>query len=261
MMHLLTRIACVILLGACSVAHAGYISIDANNFAPETNISYSTPGVTMSAMGYVYSYSESPSIAVYTPVLTGPVYSHALSVDLCSMEYNPPSGVSCPASGNQVLSPAAGSGITVDEAAWRLGGGEPGPPCLGPCINRMATDTLLRIDFATPTNYVDALGLQVGGDPPAMWAYDAAGNLVASCEGFVDPCSEGYVTSASDWLKLSVSTPSSDISTVLLSGENQHLLFERFGYAPEPGTLGLMGIGLASIGFALRKRVRGIQRL
>lgn len=254
-MRSLLQAVCAVTLGVCGVAHATLISIDANDFAAETDVSSATFGVTMSAMGYAYSYTDSSGLAVYTPIRTGPVYSHALNESLCSFEYGPP-GTSCPATGDQVLSPAAGRDVTFNEAGWEMSYGEPGPPCLGPCINRTGSDSLLRVDFATPTNYVDTLGLEIGGDFPGIWAYDAAGDLVGSCAGGVDDycTSASYIGSTADWLQLSVSAATSDISTVLISGIGNTLPFERVRYVPEPATLGLMCIGLAGIGFGRRRR-------
>src|SRR5436190_19655721 len=90
-----------ITFGVCGVAHANLITIDANDFAPGTDLSSASSGVSMSAMSYAFSHTDASGNAVYAPILTGPIYSRALTQTLCSFQdpYHPP----CLASGNEVF--------------------------------------------------------------------------------------------------------------------------------------------------------------
>jgi hypothetical protein len=195
------------------IAPAQVVTIDPNNFGSGQVIT--APGVTLQTetFGTIDTYQ------MYAPVLS-PVYSYDAG---CS-------SFPCVAVGTNVFAPSpsgvglGGSGH-VNGGFW--GADASALQCAQNCMLDATYSNLeyLRLTFATPTDFVNTLAFSTGGDPTVITAFDSAGNMVG--EAYVD------VGSSYGWGYASITTTTSDISTVLIGGVDNYQGINEIAYAPE----------------------------
>lgn len=219
----------VLLCLSSVAAHASLITIDPENYAPGTNISNPVPGVTLSARVFG---GGSWHVEDVLSVTCG---SHPL----CS-------GVGSNLFGYQGSSGWYSEGI----AAVNCLGAEPSEWCL-----RWSQD-FLDIRFDNPTNYVVVESAHFS-DWPMFWAFDADGNWlqVTDERTFTAPWPNNNFETAT----LTSAIP--NISRLVVSGSLGNVMIDRITYAsvPEPGTLGLLALGLlGAIGTSRRRMSAGL---
>ena len=228
-------------LAAAGTASADIMTIDPSSFASGQYVSYATPGVTLSTMTLVPVGTVSPLETIYGPNL-GPVF----------------------ASGDNFSSSTSN--------LWGFGGYllYSMPDCLHGCSafpSPYNNGQWLRVDFNSPVNYVSALQSEHDVNTASeIVAFDSSGDVVGTCLGWAGPTAPSCSSIASSsgnayWLNESIFSSSDDISTILIGDRDPNVLANevgaiRYGTVPEPMTFGLMALGLLSLAWARRRRLR-----
>jgi hypothetical protein len=193
------------LISKMAPAQDAIATIDPNNYANGQVIT--APGVTMQTETFA-SAGTVDGVALYSPVFS-PVYSYTAS---CTNGAFP-----CPAVGTNLFAPSPdgaspSGGVNVPNGGfWGGASGE----CVQDCIfnSSYANNVWLKVDFNTPTDLVNILAFSTGGDPTVITAFDAVGNAVGTA--LDDP----FGTNPG-WGYASLTTGTSDISSVLIGGAN-----------------------------------------
>ena len=102
---------------------------------------------------------------------------------------------------------------------------------------------VLRLDFADPTNFVDALGFFNGGDPTEITAFDSAGNLVGQAFNGVG--------SGGGWGYATITTATPDISTVIIGGNDSYRGINVINYSTVPTAAPEIDLTSAASGLTL----------
>jgi hypothetical protein len=216
------------LTGLANVAPAQVITINPNNFASGQAIN--APGVTLETETFVQAGTDSSGNAQYVPTFFGPVYSDNIAVSCF--------GAECPVVGTNLFAPTPTGGLALPNND-NFGAGEfwgnqyndvPAMNCSQNCLLSDAAQgsIILRLSFALPVDFVDALAFSNGGDPTEITAFDSAGNIVAQA---FNGQSFG---SGFGWDNATVTTTTNDISTVLIGGHDSYRGINQiqFGSAP-----------------------------
>lgn len=217
----------VVSLTVClaKVASAQVITIDPNNFASGQVIN--VPGVTLETETFVQTGTDS-----YVPTFYGPVYSDNVGTICAGDGY----GTTC-SIGTSVFAPSPTGGLPLPGGAnWGPGGfwgdpyyGDEAFSCSQNCsvFAEAAGSVVLRLEFAQPINFVDALALSNGGDPTEIAAFDSSGNMVGISDNGCSPiCSSGGF-----WGNATITTATPDISTVLIGGSDSFRPINTISYA------------------------------
>lgn len=223
----------VAILASAQGANAAFITINAESYAVGTNVSVALPGATLSTFwGEAWSAPSSGEIFV----------AESFGRQVFASPQN---------------SYFYGADPTFIEVAGNLG-----------YLPREMH--LLRIDFETPTNYVELWGTQ-RSDGTALFAYNSAGQLIETCSVH-DRLSHsdvpigrqgcwGYYgwSSFGDEISASVIRETADISYVLTGTYYLQTAtsFTQVTYnrieVPAPATLGIFTLGLLGVGFSQRR--------
>jgi hypothetical protein len=207
---------------------AAEITIDPNHYGSGQAIT--APGVTLETETFVQSGTDSTGNPLYAPVFS-PVYSYNMGAGCMNGAYP------CAAVGTSLFAPSP-TGALPNTPNFGAGGfwgtqyaGSLAPNCSQNCVFGASAGAdgaiLLRVDFAHPTDFVDALGFLNGGDPTEITAFDSAGNMVG--EAFND--TTGIFTG---WADATVTTATPDISTVLIGGYDSYRGVNVIDYASVP---------------------------
>lgn len=218
------NLACLVasLAVLADVAPGQVITIDPNSFSSGQVIN--VPGVTLETETFVQTGADS-----FVPTFFGPVYSVNIGAG-CS-------GLGCPPNGTSVFAPSSTGGLPLpDNANWGPGGfwGDPfnggeAVSCSQNCsvFGEAQGSIVLRLEFAQPVSFVDALALSNGGDPTQIAAFDSTGNLVGGADNGCSPiCSSGGF-----WGDATITTATPDISTVLIAGRHSFRPISEISYA------------------------------
>lgn len=222
-------------------AEAAFISLNAADYANGTDVSHALPGATLSVeWGYQGEYA------------------------LSSAQVTVQDGLFASAD------PGTPYGSTNFAALWAM------PPLQAGWGLRYDV-TALRVDFDTPTNYVELWGM-VGSISMLIEAYDINGQMIGACAthdhphvyyytpGVYDGCWSHYGSTTLDsgsqkiLASLSIISETTDIAFIRAATSYAGAAnFEQITYnsvaVPVPATLGLFGLGL--LGVAVTKRGRG----
>jgi hypothetical protein len=209
-----------------SPALADLVTIDPDNYAPGTNISNAIPGAQLLDMTVALSSNpNAPTSNNYVPVYAPTVYTAAVASGCMQLD-SPctPPGISSLISPNPVTASNPLTDVVGAPGAW--GSTWWADQCIEGACSGMAAqyiqlEPVLRINFSTPTNYVSADTMYSLGNGGRLYAYDSAGDLVASCFSDGSPaCATNLFTGvAAGWQQLAVSTSTADISFVLVGGD------------------------------------------
>jgi hypothetical protein len=204
-------------------AQMALVTVDPNNFVAGQNISNATPGARLLSLSAVSNGNPTnPStVPQYSPVYAQPVAAG------CTLA----PGIPCALDGTLAL---GYSSTTVPSTQLILWGEEndAADTCIPPPGLGCDTDgpPVLRINFTVPTDYASAA---IGFFPAdasgirGFEAFDASGQSIAMCEGLpgfqVIPagCATVIVSYApfdSGWAYFTVSSPTANISYVLVGG-------------------------------------------
>jgi hypothetical protein len=123
---------------------------------------------------------------------------------------------------------------------------------------------ILEVRFNTPTDLVQITG-QFFTDAPFMIAYDAFDNPLASSLNGA-PLGSAFTTtytslpgSGFNWeQELTLTRASRDIARIVYGGDNQVLLTRVSYQVPEPSTIGLLLLGLATTRLLRRRSSRAV---
>jgi hypothetical protein len=199
---------------------AAAITIDPNDYGDGQVIT--APGVTFETESLVQTgtdFNGSPGVPSYTPVF-GSVYSYNVGTNCISVE--------CPVVGTSVFAPSPSGALPSAPFGYNSGGfwGNNGSilGCSANCVfgPDQSESIFLRINFADPTNFVDALAFSSGGDSTILTAFDSAGNEVGQAiSGLSTNPNWGYAV---------VATSTADISTVLIGGGDSYRQINEVNY-------------------------------
>ena len=220
-------------------ASADLITIEPDAFAPGTDVTHATPGVTLWTMS-----AQDPFIAILTPTY---------------VRQNPDcfTGPCSAVTGSQVFSPGPGAsgdllgayGIAKAIDFCVRQGAPPG-------CNEAAGQHALWMQFDTPVDSVEIAGAWLS-DFTWMKAYDENFQVVdlqAVPENVLPRDESGYTKGFSD-----VTAPAGNIKYVIAGSVGGSTVLDRIRYqsAPEPSTLLLCGVGFVGL---LRSRRRSRRR-
>ena len=204
---------------------ASTVAIDPNNFTSGQAIT--ATGVTLETETVVQAGMDSTGNLLYAPTF-GAVYSYNMGAGCMDGAFP------CAAVGTSLFAPSP-TGALPNTPNFGAGGfwgtqysDTPAFECSLNCVLNAdaAGSILLRIDFAHPTDFVDALGFFNGGDPTEITAFDSAGNMV-------DIAFNG-VGSGGGWGHATVTTATPDISTVLIGGHDSFRGINVIDYSRVP---------------------------
>ena len=256
-------VGAALLLGI-GVARAGLplITIDPNNYSAGQIITDpSGEGQFNALSAYSNPDPNAPFQQEYL-LQTSPVFA-----SLAPLSCNAYLGGPCAPSGNKLF----GWSPVGDAGHWGDAANAVECVSLNDCDTKGASAfvfPVLEITFTRPTDFVDA---EIGfiNDPDGGWieAFNSAGQSLGSCDarpGEIFPAGScGSYPDPSDpaWAQYSVTDSNRDISYVLIGGESNSRSVGQVQYStPEPGSFGLLALGVGAIGFLrLRRRVRSLQ--
>ncbi len=212
---------------ASAPVFANTITIDPNAFGSGQAIT--APGVTLETETFVQSGTDSTGNPLYTPTFSS-VYSYNMGAGCMNGAFP------CAVVGTSLFAPSP-TGALPNTPNFGAGGfwgtqyaGSLAPDCSQNCVFGAGAGAdgaiLLRINFADPTNFVDALGFFNGGDPTEITAFDSAGNLVGTAFNGVG--------SGAGWGDATVTTATADISTVLIGGHDSFRGINVVDYSSVP---------------------------
>jgi len=225
-----TAICCGLLLLA-GTAHADFITLEPDDYAPGANVSNVIPGITMSAVQGTQEPGEAPVWGTSAPVYSADV------------------GVGHAATGSRVF------GATPTE----------GTPWATPDPEHALHEPSLRADFnLTGVTSVEFLwsDVECSGVPcedmAVMSIFDASDHLLATCGWFVltpgAGCSDtllGFIGPGTAAFSTTYSNLSGNIAYAIIGSLVQ---VDRVKInVPEPGTLALFGAGLLAMGLRRRR--------
>jgi hypothetical protein len=228
----------VIALLVTSQAGAGFISVNSSIYDDGTDVSQALPGATLSALwGHEGDFAYTPS---------GVTVNNGF---FASDDTNAPHA----------------SGFSGMWGGLPLGMGE----------DLRYDSSIFRVDFDTPTNYVEIWGM--GGSFSMMLeAFNSAGEMIGSCATHDHPMVYDYPVGRYDgcwtYYGLATSTPSRRAlysTSVLLPTADIAYVRASTGYAgivnidqvtynrvtvPEPATLGMLGLGILGVIMGRRRK-------
>lgn len=236
--------AALLLAGAivCAPDFAATITIDPNSVGSGQAIN--APGVTLETETVVQAGTDSTGNPLYVPSIFGPVYSDNVAASCFG-------AAQCPVVGTNLFAPSPTGALptTPNFGAGGFWGTQfndtPALDCSQNCVFGAAAagSVLLRVDFAVPTDFVDALGFFNGGDPTEITAFDSAGNMVG--QGF------NGVGSGFGWGNATVTTATPDISTVLIGGHDSFRGINAIDYSRVPTAAPEIDTASAASGLSL----------
>ncbi|SFN51212.1 PEP-CTERM sorting domain-containing protein [Marinobacter pelagius] len=153
----------------------------------------------------------------------------------------------------------AGLGVTFSNATWTSTLGDPLAIYSSSDTFRPKADNPIIATFSSAVSFVSIFGRDVGGNGIRIDAYDSpvAGNLVDFDEFFGTGIGVGTeaTIAASDpsiW-RVEFYQPDSIVAGEGMVWDNFTFDSDAVASVPEPGTLALLGIGLAGMGVARRR--------
>jgi hypothetical protein len=242
-LKLLTSVSACVLMTASMAASAAIISINPDYYAPGTDISNATAGVTLSA----YSWS-------------GGYFDPAVSSLSMTSIFATACGASCgPFSGQNVFGSDSDPSFGQFRHFYTLNdiiGGNPPRP--------IDAFSLFRVDFDSATNFAQIVAGAGGEDYAFLLAFDSSNNLVGRCDSG-SSCAQYLTPEIADIRRgaaqLSISSGSNNIAYLLAGGGFHDKLVQSLTFSrtvPEPATFGLFALGL--MGFAALRRRHGCER-
>lgn len=235
------------LLGVSEVS-AAIVDVNANNYAPGTDISNAAKGMTLTAIATSFPYPNDPSTVgdVQTTLCVNAASSGCID-------------------GSNFFTPAGSPLTAAGAGAWYTD--NPGLTC----IENGATScppgySFLKVSLLNPTNYVQITG-QSNADDIGLWAFNSDGQLIGSCTGFSnDGCFSqtfvspyGHSSAFTSIETASFGSGTDDIATIYAagytSGQGVDSVTVNMVSVPEPGPLAILAGGLCAIVLTYRKRV------
>jgi len=221
---------------------AATITIDPNNYGSGQAIT--ALGVTLETETFVQVGTDSIGNPLYSPTFS-PVYSYNMGAGCMNGAYP------CAVVGTSLFAPSP-TGALPNTPNYGAGGfwgtpvnDTPALDCSQNCVlNADAGGSIvLRLDFAHPTDFVDALGFINGGDPTEITAFDSAGDVVGQAFNDTGPFT--------GWADATVTTATPDISTILIGGHDSFRGINVIDYASIPSPAPEIDAASAASGLTL----------
>jgi hypothetical protein len=236
----------LVLLGCIASldAQATLITFDPDDFAAGTDVSTASPYVSLSTFRKRHDSIGDP------PSLT------SVFVDNC---YD--AGSHCASTGTKVFSDgfgpidtwgAFGGSITSATGCFRdLGQGVSSPNC----TERF---NVMLMTFTEATDFVSISGRFWAEDETRLFGFDDSFNLIGLMDANIDRSLCRGPGAITDYCSVTttLTSTSRDIRYVIAGGWSNGTSLDNLQFSvPEPGTLALLGVGLAGIMFARRRKL------
>jgi hypothetical protein len=242
-------------------AQMALVSIDPNNFPATQNIWNSTFGAQIREFSAAPNPNAVPGdlLTAYVATYTKVAYSAPVDPTCRVLDATVP----CTADGNALLSFAPfttpvtdwfTSGVVWGSAFWAQ-------QCLpGTCDptsgTNLANYPALRIDFTVPTDRVSVDAVFALGMYGMVYAFDHAGNLLATCDPNIsptDPCATPLISGPGNfngWNRLTITRAMPDVSFILFGGalSDPRLTSKVLFDSPIPLQFGGLLVRAASVG-------------
>ena len=235
-------------------AAASMVTVDAGAYTPGTDISNVIPGVTLSALVNYTAFPGSVQVIGVSDVTT-------IACTATSSPNAPPPSCTPGSSLFTPLSPPIGAPSGVRPFFYE-------DTSIVSCFQNQTllttcpqSSSLLKISFSNPTDFFQA-NWQTDNDLTGVFAVNSAGQLVSYCLNPGTGCTQVQTSSIPGGVKtgyVGVQSSTDNIAAVYVGGWTSSTGVDSFTYdaavaVPEPGTLCLLGAGIAAIGFARRRR-------
>lgn len=229
-------------LMATSAAHADLITIDADGYAPGTDVSHAFGGVTLSHLSFSSAGMQRNS--VYARDCAGAVCN---ALGTASFGYQTANG--------NISSNWYSDGSTIGNCLRQT---------YSFCYNSSIPQALLEVSLDAATDFIQ-FDSTYGSDWPYVWALDAAGNILSTVTKQVtilQPYGPGTGTTYGHQM-VTVTSSLGNIARIVISGGGGYSTVDSITWngpsapvanVPEPETLAMMLAGLVGIAVTTRRR-------
>lgn len=239
----MNRIVAALVLMLSMQAHAYIVTIDPDNYAPGTDLSYVGPGLTLRALRQSY---DAPESGMYDPIVSPLLVGTCTPGERCGAHEGTHDFGMQHSSGDIVR----GFGEINIWSSCAQGGS-------GACRDGYS---VIEMVFDRPTDFLQLESVW-GSDPAAIQVFNSHGERLMYCGAAYFLCPDVIRTEAraDNYSTFVVERAQRDIARVIFGGIIGSAYLGEITYrVPEPGALTLFGLGLVGVITVGRPRRRAL---